>query len=85
MITLKKAFEIAQAHGTYGYPLSRIADETDDFWIFYLDTDEVLIGPTPIAVEKKNGRVWGFSPIHMAPEQYDEIVNNARQVEVTYK
>ena len=62
MITLKKAFEIAQAHGTYGYPLSRIADETDDFWIFYLDTDEVLIGPTPIAVEKKNGRVWAFIP-----------------------
>lgn len=81
MITLKKAFEIAQDHGTYGFPLSRIANETDDFWVFYLDTDKVLIGPRPIAVDKKDGRVWGVSPIDMTSEQL-EALENAKEVEV---
>ena len=31
MITLQEAFKIAQASGTFGFPLSRIADETEDF------------------------------------------------------
>ena len=81
MITLKKAFEIAQDHGTYGFPLSIIANETDDFWVFYLDTDKVLIGPRPIAVDKKDGRVWGVSPIDMTSEQL-EALENAKEVEV---
>ena len=81
MITLKKAFEIAQDHGTYGFPLSRIANETDDFWVFYLDTDKVLIGQRPIAVDKKDGRVWGVSPIDMTSEQL-EALENAKEVEV---
>lgn len=81
MITLKEAFEIAQAHGTYGFPLSRIANEAGDFWVFYLDTDKVLIGPRPIAVDKKDGRVWGVSPIDMTSEQL-EALENAKEVEV---
>lgn len=39
MITLKEAFKIAHDFNGSGIPLSRIADETDDLWIFLLDTD----------------------------------------------
>lgn len=81
MITLKEAFKIAQASGTFGFPLSRIADETEDFWVFNLDTDKVLIGPCSIRVDKKDGSVWGASPMHMTDEQLDAW-ENAKQVEV---
>ena len=81
MITLKEAFKIAQDHGTFGFPLSRIVDETDDFWVFHLDTDKVLIGPRPIAVDKKDGRVWGIFPPALTDEQI-EALENAKEVEV---
>lgn len=81
MITLKEAFKIAQDHGTYGFPLSRIADETDEFWVFYLDTDKVLIGPGPIAVDKKDGRVWGIFPPLLSDEQ-ESALEHAKKVEV---
>lgn len=81
MITLKKAFEAAQAHCQFDIPLSRIADETDDFWVFHFDTDKILIGPRPIAVDKKDGRVWGVFPPSMPDEQLDAW-ENAKQVEV---
>ena len=63
MITLKEAFKIAQDFNSSCIPLSRIADETDDLWIFLLDTDEILIGPADVAVDKKNrscfsGSAW---------------------------
>lgn len=81
MITLKEAFKIAQDFNGSGIPLSRIADETDDFWVFNLDTDEVVIGACSIRVDKKDGSVWGASPMHMTDEQLDAW-ENARQVEV---
>lgn len=81
MITLKEAFKIAQDFNGSGIPLSRIADETDDFWVFNLDTDEVVIGACSIRVDKKDGSVWGASPMHMTDEQLDAW-GNARQVEV---
>lgn len=81
MITLKEAFKIAQDFNGSGIPLSRIADGTDDFWVFNLDTDEVVIGACSIRVDKKDGSVWGASPMHMTDEQLDAW-ENARQVEV---
>ena len=81
MITLKEAFKIAQDFNGSGIPLSRIADETDDFWVFNLDTDEVVIGACSIRVDKKDGSVWGASPMHMTDEQLDAW-ENAKQVEV---
>ena len=81
MITLKEAFKIAQEHANFGFPLSRIADETEDFWVFNLDTDEVVIGACSIRVDKKDGSVWGASPMHMTDEQLDAW-ENAKQVEV---
>ena len=81
MITLIEAFKIAHASGSFGFPLSRIAVETDDFWVFNLDTDEVVIGACSIRVDKKDGSVWGASPMHMTDEQLDAW-ENARQVEV---
>lgn len=84
MITLKEAFKIAQYFNGSGIPLSRIADETDDFWVFNLDTDEVVIGACSIRVDKKDGSVWGASPMHMTDEQYDAW-ENSRQVEVPHE
>lgn len=81
MITLKEAFKIAQDFNGSGIPLSRIADETDDLWIFLLDTDEVLIGPADVAVDKKTGRAFRAVPGFMTDEQLDAW-ENARQVEV---
>lgn len=81
MITLKEAFKIAQDYNGSGIPLSRIAEETDKFWVFYLDTDKVLIGPGPIAVDKKDGRYWDvFSPL-MSDEQ-GRALEHAKKVEV---
>ena len=81
MITLKEAFKIAQDFNGSGIPLSRIADETDDLWIFLLDTDEVLIGSADVAVDKKTGRAFRAVPGFMTDKQYDAW-ENARQVEV---
>lgn len=62
MITLKEAFKIAQDFNGSGIPLSRIADETDDLWIFLLDMDGVVIGrPADIAVDKKTVVLFGQS------------------------
>ena len=82
MITLKEAFKIAQDFNGSGIPLNRIADETDDLWIFLLDMDGVVIGrPADIAVDKKNGRAFRAEPEFMTDEQLDAW-ENARQVEV---
>lgn len=81
MITLKKAFEIAQTYCKSDIPLSRIADDTKDFWVFHLDTDEVLIGPCPTGVDKKDGRAWRVFPPSMTEEQL-EALENAKEVEV---
>ena len=58
MITIEKAFELAQKANVTGISLSRTADETADYWCFYYDTDDVLIGPRPVAVNKNDGKVW---------------------------
>lgn len=81
LIALKEAFKIAQASDTFGLPLSRIADETKDFWFFNLDAEEVVIGACSIRVDNKDGSVWGASPMHMTDEQLDAW-ENARQVVV---
>ena len=81
MITLKEAFKIAQEYANFGFPLSRIADEIDDLWIFLLDTDEVLIGPADVAVDKKTGRAFRAVPGFMTDKQY-EAWENAKKVEV---
>ena len=77
MITIEKAFELAQKANITGIPLSRTADETASYWCFYYDTDEVLIGLLPIAVNKKDGKIWGV----FYPEHADEL-DNAKQIEV---
>lgn len=82
MITLKEAFKIAQDFNGSGILLSRIADETDDLWIFLLDMDGVVIGrPADIAVDKKNGRAFRAVPGFITDKQYDAR-ENAKQVEV---
>ena len=82
MITLKKAYELAQAFTESDFPLSRTAVEADNFWVFYLDTDEILIGPRPVAVDKKDGRTWSVFPPSMTAEQC-EALDNAKEVEVS--
>ncbi|WP_176011742.1 hypothetical protein [Victivallis sp. Marseille-Q1083] len=77
MITIEKAFELAQKANVTGISLSRTADETADYWCFYYDTDDVLIGPRPVAVNKKDGKVWGV----FYPEHADEL-DNAKKIEV---
>ena len=81
MITLKEAFKIAQDYVGQGALLSKVADETDNFWVFDYDTDKVLIGPHPIAVDKKDGRVWGIFPPLLSDEQ-GRALEHAKKVEV---
>lgn len=81
MITLKEAFKIAQDFNSSDIPLSRNADETDEFWVFHLDTNKVLIGPCPTGVDKKDGRAWRAFPPIMTDEQLDAW-DNAKEVEV---
>lgn len=65
MITLKKAYELANKYNSTGIPLQHSALDVDSYWLFDYDTKEVLIGPRPIAVNKKDGQAWLlFYPEH---------------------
>ena len=77
MITIEKAFELAQKANVTGISLSRTADETADYWCFYYDTDDVLIGPRPVAVNKNDGKVWSVFYAKHADE-----LDSAKKIEV---
>ncbi len=81
MISFKQAYKIARKEITDSWKIIRILD-APEFWLFCDERSEIMpIGYNPIAVNKKDGRVWGVFPPAMTDEQL-EALENAKEVEV---
>ncbi len=83
MITFKQAFELAKAANKESVPLKKTADDAGDFWVFERDynIDAIIIGEQPIAVDKKDGKVWRWFPPSMTKKQWDACLH-AKKVKI---